>query len=223
MNREKRSFFFAQMIAGMGGLIAKYREFEESEGRWRFSVGSGLASKTHAKTDGETHMQTESNILNVLFLCTHNSARSILAEAILNNLSVSQGRFRGYSAGSHPSGKPNPFALECIRNAGLSIEGLRSKDWDEFAQPGAPKLDFVFTVCANAANEVCPVWPGQPMTAHWGLPDPAAVEGTDDEKRKAFSATFRHLSTRIGIFTSLPMSKLDKLSLQKKLEEIGKS
>ena len=168
-------------------------------------------------------MQTESNILNVLFLCTHNSARSILAEAILNNLSVSQGRFRGYSAGSHPSGKPNPFALECIRNAGLSIEGLRSKDWDEFAQPGAPKLDFVFTVCDNAANEVCPVWPGQPMTAHWGLPDPAAVEGTDDEKRKAFSATFRHLSTRIGIFTSLPMSKLDKLSLQKKLEEIGKS
>ncbi len=168
-------------------------------------------------------MEAERRVLNVLFLCTHNSARSILGEAILNNLSVNRGRFRAFSAGSHPSGKPNPFALECIRNAGMPTEGLRSKDWAEFATPDAPRLDFVFTVCDNAANEVCPVWPGQPMSAHWGLPDPAAVEGSDDEKRKAFSATFRHLSARIGIFTSLPMEKLDKLSLQKKLNEIGKS
>jgi len=166
-------------------------------------------------------MEGESKSLNVLFLCTHNSARSIMGEAIINNLAVSRGRFRGYSAGSQPSGKPNPFALECIQRAGLSTEGLRSKNWDEFAQPDAPKLDFVFTVCDNAAKEVCPVWPGQPMSAHWGLPDPAAVEGSDQEKRDAFSAIFRQLSTRINIFTSLPMDKLDKLSLQKKLNEIG--
>jgi arsenate reductase len=162
-------------------------------------------------------------VLNVLFLCTHNSARSILAEAILNNLAINRGRFRAYSAGSHPSGRPNPLALECIENAGLPTAGLRSKDWAEFAQPDAPKLDFVFTVCDDAANEVCPVWPGQPMTAHWGLADPSRVEGSDDDRRKAFSATFRHLSARLGIFTSLPLDKLDKLSLQKKLDEIGKT
>ena len=162
-------------------------------------------------------------ICNVLFLCTHNSARSLMAEAILNNLAVSQGRFKCYSAGSHPSGKPNPFALAQIQSVGLPIEELRSKDWDEFARPAAPKMDFVFTVCDNAANEVCPVWPGQPMTAHWGLPDPAAVEGSDEQKRRAFSDTFRHLSARINIFTSLSMDKLDKLSLQKKLDEIGQS
>src|SRR5258706_15667110 len=162
-------------------------------------------------------------IYNVLFLCTHNSARSLMAEAILNNLAASRGRFKGYSAGSHPSGKPNPFALAHIQGVGLSTEALRSKDWDEFAGPAAPKMDFVFTVCDNAANEVCPVWPGQPMTAHWGLPDPAAVDGSDDRKRRAFSDTFRHLSARINIFTSLSMDKLDKLSLQKKLDEIGQS
>ena len=162
-------------------------------------------------------------IYNVLFLCTHNSARSLMAEAILNNLAVSRGRFRAYSAGSHPSGKPNPFALEQIRRAGLPAEDLRSKDWSEFARPDAPQLDFVFTVCDNAAKEVCPVWPGQPMTAHWGLPDPAAAEGTDEQKRRAFTEAFRHLSNRIGIFTSLPMEKLDRLSLQKKLDEIGKT
>jgi arsenate reductase len=166
---------------------------------------------------------SDDGVLNVLFLCTHNSARSILAEAILNNLSVNRGRFRAYSAGSHPSGQPNPLALECIKNAGLPTDGLRSKDWAEFAQPGAPKLDFVFTVCDNAANEVCPVWPGQPMSAHWGIEDPSQVDGSEDDRRKAFSATFRHLSTRLGIFTSLPLDKLDKLSLQKKLDEIGKT
>jgi len=162
-------------------------------------------------------------VFNVLFLCTHNSARSIMAEAILNNLAVSKGRFRAYSAGSMPSGQPNPFALGQIRRAGLPIEGLRSKDWNEFAQPDAPKLDFVFTVCDNAAKEVCPIWPGQPMTAHWGLPDPSLVEGADEQKQKAFQDTFRFLSNRINIFTNLPMDKLDKLSLQKKLDEIGKT
>lgn len=160
-------------------------------------------------------------VFNVLFLCTHNSARSLMAEAILNNLAVNGGRFKAYSAGSHPSGRPNPFALAQIRSAGLAVEGLRSKDWDEFAKPGAPKMDFVLTVCDNAANEVCPVWPGQPLTAHWGLPDPAAVAGNDDQKRRAFSATFRHLASRINIFASLPIDKLDRLSLQKKLREIG--
>ena len=162
-------------------------------------------------------------IYNVLFLCTHNSARSLMAEAILNNFAVRRGGFKAYSAGSHPSGKPNPFALEHIRRVGLPVAGLRSKDWDEFAQPGAPKMDFVFTVCDNAANEVCPVWPGQPMTAHWGLPDPAAVEGSDEQKRRAFAETFRHLSNRINLLASLPMNKLDKLSLQKKLDDIGKT
>jgi arsenate reductase (thioredoxin) len=166
-------------------------------------------------------MNVKNRVLNVLFLCTHNSARSLMAEAILNSLSVSRRGFKAYSAGSHPSGKPNPFALECIASAGLPFEGLRSKDWNEFATPDAPKMDFVFTVCDNAANEVCPVWPGQPMSAHWGLPDPAAVEGGDEQKRKAFSATFRSLSNRINIFTSLPINKLDKLSLQKKLDDIG--
>ncbi len=168
-------------------------------------------------------MTAEDRVFNVLFLCTHNSARSIMAEAILNNLAVSRGRFKGYSAGSHPSGKPNPFALDHIKRAGLPVDGLRSKDWNEFAIPGAPKLDFVFTVCDNAAKEVCPVWPGQPMTAHWGLPDPAAVEGSDEQRRRAFAEAFRHLSNRINLFTSLPIEKLDKLSLQRKLAEIGKT
>jgi arsenate reductase len=168
-------------------------------------------------------MSFEKNVYNVLFLCTHNSARSLMGEAILNSLAIGRGRFRAYSAGSHPAGKPNPFALECIQRVGMPIEGLRSKNWDEFARPGAPRLDFVFTVCDNAAKEVCPVWPGQPMTAHWGLQDPSAVEGGDEKKRQVFSSVFRQLSNRIGIFASLPMSKLDKLSLQKKLDEIGKT
>jgi protein-tyrosine-phosphatase len=160
---------------------------------------------------------------NVLFLCTHNSARSLMAEACMNNLAVSRGRFKGYSAGSHPSGRPNPFALDQIQRAGLPIEGIRSKDWNEFTLPGAPQLDFVFTVCDNAANEVCPVWPGQPMTAHWGVPDPSNVEGDDEQKRRAFADTYRILALRIGLFASLPMDKLDRLSIKKKLDEIGKS
>jgi arsenate reductase len=164
-----------------------------------------------------------SRVYNVLFLCTHNSARSLLAEAILNNPVVNRGWFKAYSAGSHPSGKPNPFAIELIQSAGLPVDELRSKDWDEFAKPDAPKIDFVFTVCDNAANEVCPVWPGHPMTAHWGVPDPAAVQGADEQKRRAFAEAFRHLAGRINIFVNLPIDKLDALSLQKKIDDIGKA
>jgi protein-tyrosine-phosphatase len=165
----------------------------------------------------------DDRVYNVLFLCTHNSARSLLAEAILNNPAVSRGRFKAHSAGSHASGRPNPYAIELIKSVGLPVDELRSKDWDEFAKPGAPEMDFVFTVCDNAANEVCPVWPGQPMTAHWGLPDPAAVEGGDEQKRRAFAEAFRHLANRINILANLPLERLDKLSLQKNLDDIGKT
>ena len=158
---------------------------------------------------------------NVLFLCTGNSARSIMAEAILNH--KGRGQFVAYSAGSHPSGQPRPEALKQIESAGMSIAGLRSKSWNEFSAPGAPQLDFVFTVCDNAANESCPVWPGQPMTAHWGVPDPAAVEGTDAERHLAFAEAYRMLNNRISIFTALPMQAVDKLSLQKRLDEIGRN
>ncbi|MEO7725962.1 MAG: arsenate reductase ArsC [Burkholderiales bacterium] len=162
-------------------------------------------------------------IYNVLFLCTHNSARSVLAEAIVNHVQINGGRFKGYSAGSHPSGTVNALALEQIAKVGLPVEGIRSKDWSEFEIPGAPVMDFVFTVCDNAANEVCPVWPGQPMTAHWGMPDPAAVEGSDVQKRQAFARTFSELRNRINTFANLPMEKLDRLTLKAKLDEIGKS
>ena len=158
---------------------------------------------------------------NVLFLCTGNSARSILAEAILRE--VGGGRFVAHSAGSQPAGRVNPFALEYLRANRLPVEGLRSKSWDEFAVAGAPKLDFVFTVCDNAAGEVCPVWPGQPMTAHWGVPDPAAVEGSDDGKRTAFRDAARTLRARIRVFASLPLDKLDRMSLKRRLDELGKS
>ena len=158
---------------------------------------------------------------NVLFLCTGNSARSIMAESILRQ--VGADHFRAFSAGSHPAGRVNPFALELLARNRMPTDGLRSKNWDEFAQRGEPKLDFVFTVCDSAAGEVCPVWPGQPMTAHWGVPDPAAVEGSDEDKRKAFGEASRTLLNRIRIFASLPLSKLDRLSLQRKLDELGKS
>jgi len=160
-------------------------------------------------------------IYNVLFLCTHNSARSIMAEAILGNPALNRGRFKAYSAGSMPAAHPNRFALDQIGRAGLPTEGLRSKSWDEFAAPGAPRLDFVFTVCDNAAKEACPVWPGQPMTAHWGLPDPSLAEGSDEEKRHAFNETFRHLAIRIGLLVSLPIEKFDRMSLRKQLDDIG--
>jgi protein-tyrosine-phosphatase/N-acetylglutamate synthase-like GNAT family acetyltransferase len=159
--------------------------------------------------------------LNVLFLCTGNSARSIMAEAILN--ATGGDRFRAYSAGSHPNGKVNAFALAQIGKAGLSTEGYRSKSWDEFAVPGAPKIDFVFTVCSDAAGEVCPMWPGHPVTAHWGVDDPASFKGTDDEKARFFSRIYGQLHARIRILTSLPLDKLERPALQKKLDEAGQS
>ena len=158
--------------------------------------------------------------LNVLFLCTGNSARSILAEAILNREGA--GRFKGYSAGSQPKGEVHPQAIALLRKMNHDTDFARSKNWDEFAAKGAPEMDFVFTVCDNAANEACPVWPGQPMSAHWGLPDPVAVEGSDTEIALAFADTYRMLSRRISIFCALPLASIDKLSLKKRLDEIGK-
>ncbi len=157
---------------------------------------------------------------NVLFLCTGNSARSIMAEAILKH--KGRGAFASYSAGSHPSGAVRPEALHQIEAAGLSTEGLRSKSWDEFAEPDAPPIDFIFTVCDNAANEVCPIWPGHPMTAHWGIPDPAAVQGTPDEIARAFRDAFSILDRRIGLFLALPLSTLENLAIQRELDSIGK-
>jgi protein-tyrosine-phosphatase len=157
--------------------------------------------------------------LNVLFLCTGNSARSILAEAYLNT--AGKGRFRAYSAGSKPGGQVNPFALALLQNTRIDTAGLRSKSWDEFARPDAPRMDFVFTVCDQAAAEPCPYWPGQPMTAHWGVPDPAAVGGSEEDKRRAFSRAFSALSARINLFINLPMDKLDRLAIKQKLDDIG--
>lgn len=156
---------------------------------------------------------------NVLFLCTGNSARSILAEALINHWG--RGKFHGLSAGSHPKGAVHPIALELLMRMKLPLEGLRSKSWDEFAAPAGPPLDFVFTVCDNAAGEVCPYWPGQPMTAHWGVPDPAALEGSDTEKWVAFRSAFKTLENRIKIFTSLPIASLDRVRLQARLDAIG--
>jgi arsenate reductase len=156
----------------------------------------------------------------VLFLCTGNSARSIFGEALLRHWG--HGRFRAYSAGSHPKGAVHPLALDVLRRNHLPIEGLRSKSWDEFAPAGAPCLDFVFTVCDNAASEVCPIWPGQPLTAHWGIEDPAAVEGSDEVKRTAFDHAFHEMEARVKIFTSLRLEQLDRMSLQQRLDEIGR-
>ena len=158
---------------------------------------------------------------NVLFLCTGNSARSIMAEALLNH--KGRGSFTAYSAGSHPSGTPRPEALAQLQSAGIGIEGLRSKSWDELATPGAPHLDFVFTVCDNAANEQCPYWPGQPMTAHWGIADPAAVQGTPDQIARAFRDAFVVLDRRIGLFLCLPLATLDQLAIKREVDNIGRS
>ena len=160
-------------------------------------------------------------VFNVLFLCTGNSARSIMAEAVLNE--AARERFRAFSAGSHPTGRVNPLALEVLRRNRIRCDSARSKGWDEFSQQGSPPLDFVITVCDNAAGEVCPVWPGQPVTAHWGVPDPAIVEGDEREKMKAFAEACRVLTTRIRLFLSLPIDKLDRLALQNKVREIGTS
>jgi protein-tyrosine-phosphatase len=157
--------------------------------------------------------------LNVLFLCTGNSARSIIAEAIMNR--EGRGRFRAWSAGSMPKGEVNPHTLDLLRGLHYRTEDFRSKSWDEFAEPDAPKLDFVFTVCDDAAAEVCPIWPGQPMTAHWGMPDPAAASGSPAEVALAFADTYRMMNNRIGVFINLPLLALDRLSLQRRLDEIG--
>ena len=158
---------------------------------------------------------------NVLFLCTGNSARSIMAEAILNGLG--RGQFQAFSAGSRPVGRVNPLALELLEKNRLPMQGLRSKDWSEFSRPGAPFMHFVFTVCDQAAAETCPVWPGQPMTAHWGIPDPATVEGNEETRQKAFVKVYTELHRRISLFTALPFEKLDKLALKAKLDEIGRA
>jgi arsenate reductase (thioredoxin) len=159
-------------------------------------------------------------IYNVLFLCTGNSARSILGESILNE--IGRGRFRAFSAGSHPAGQVNPLAIELLQRNHMNTEGLRSKSWDEFATPDSPHLDFVFTVCDNAAGEVCPIWPGQPMTAHWGVEDPAAVEGSIEPMQRAFSQVFMLLHRRISLFASLPIAKLEGMALKRELDQIGR-
>jgi len=158
---------------------------------------------------------------NVLFLCTGNSARSIIGEVLMNAMGAP--RFRAFSAGSHPTGRVNPFAIELLQKNDLPTEGLRSKSWDEFAQPGAPDLDFIFTVCDSAAGEACPLWPGRPVSAHWGVEDPAAVEGDDDAKRKAFFQAFNRLQQRIQLFLSVPIARLDRAALTQRLKEIGRS
>jgi protein-tyrosine-phosphatase len=158
-------------------------------------------------------------VYNTLFLCTGNSARSIMAEVLLNRLG--KGRFRAFSAGSHPAGHVNPLALEELESAQMPTLGLRSKNWQEFAQPDAPPLDFVFTVCDNAAGEICPVWPGQPMTAHWGIEDPAAVQGSEQQKRRAFAVAYSLLHRRISLFLSLPINKIDAMALKREVDRIG--
>ena len=179
---------------------------------------SGGESATHS---GLLREMTSQRIYSVLFLCTGNSARSIFAEALINQWG--RGKFQGLSAGSHPKGAVHPMALQLLERLNFPTEGLRSKSWDEFAAPGAASLDFVFTVCDNAAGEACPYWPGQPMTAHWGVPDPAAVEGSDAEKGAAFRNAFHALDNRIKIFTSLPLASLDRIRLQERLDAIGKT
>jgi arsenate reductase len=158
-------------------------------------------------------------VYNVLFICTQNSVRSIMAEGLLNSLG--RGHFVAYSAGSHPAGQVNPFALKTLERLRIPIDGYRSKDWDEFARPGAPVMDFVFTVCDKAAGEVCPVWPGQPMTAHWGVPDPAAVKGSDEEKAKAFWDSAVILKRRLELMLALPLTSLDRLAIQREIKDIG--
>jgi len=163
----------------------------------------------------------ENRVFNVLFICTGNSARSIMAEAVLNR--AGQGRFRGFSAGSHPKGQIHPYVIDLLQRLNYDVSGVRSKSWAEFTGPNAPKLDFAFTLCDDAAAEACPTWPGQPMTAHWGMPDPAAATGTEAEIRYAFADAMRMITNRINIFVSLPMKSLDELTLQKQLDAIGKT
>jgi arsenate reductase (thioredoxin) len=184
------------------------------------TAGRGRSRGDRLRLSGSVSRAVADRPYNVLFLCTGNSARSIMAEAILNKQGA--GKFRAYSAGSQPKGRVHPETLKLLRGLGYDTSGVRSKSWSEFAAPGAPPLDFVFTVCDNAAGETCPVWPGQPMTAHWGVPDPAEAKGNPAEIAVAFKDVYRMLNQRIGIFTSLPLRSLDQLSLQRKLTEIGR-
>lgn len=212
-HREGRANRYVADIAGVRGLIDYLTE--------NCCGGAPELCLSGADPRGQKGPLTMPDPKNVLFLCTGNSARSLIAEAILNR--EGRGRFRAYSAGSHPKTGPHPYTLDLLKRLNHDVSGIRSKSWDEFALPEAPKMDFVFTVCDNAAAEVCPVWPGQPMTAHWGVPDPVAAGGNEAERRLAFSEAYRMLSNRISLFTSLPMSSLDKLSLQSKLNDIGRT
>ncbi|MBI4753981.1 MAG: metalloregulator ArsR/SmtB family transcription factor [Betaproteobacteria bacterium] len=221
--QESRFIYYAADFAAMDQLIA-FLTANCCQGAspclpLTAAAGAGISAAAAQTNEGSSVVPDR--IFHVLFLCTGNSARSILAEALLN--AMGRGRLRAFSAGSHPAGRVNPFAIELLRKNGLPVEDLRSKNWDEFAQPGAPAMDFVFTVCDGAAGEVCPVWPGQPMTAHWGIPDPAAVQGSDADKRKAFFTAYSQLQHRMSIFTSLPLDKLDRLALKQRLDEIGRS
>jgi ArsR family transcriptional regulator, arsenate/arsenite/antimonite-responsive transcriptional repressor / arsenate reductase (thioredoxin) len=221
--RVKRQIYYAVDIDGTRRLIAFLTE-ECCQGRPDICGYEGAesccdeADPVAGGKQGKARDMTN-KLYNVLFLCTGNSARSIIAESVLNR--YGQGRFKAFSAGSHPTGRVHPYALDLLKHQNYPTTELRSKCWAEFAGPGAPQLDFAFTVCDNAANEVCPVWPGQPMTAHWGVPDPAAVEGPEAVKRVAFANAMRMLTQRISIFTSVPLTSLDKLSLQRRLDEIG--
>jgi len=212
--RVHRNVFYAVDIEGMRRVLAFLTE-ECCDGRPELC--GDLAGPR--ERDGGTRAAMSDRVYNVLFLCTGNSARSILGEAILNR--IGEGRFRAYSAGSHPQAAVHPYALDLLRNQDYPVDGLRSKSWDEFAAPDAPVMDFVFTVCDDAAAEVCPAWPGQPISAHWGLPDPAAAGGSEAERRYAFADTFRMLHNRISIFVNLPIRSLDRLALQERVDSIG--
>lgn len=206
---NQRRWFFASLLSDVGQWLRRAQEF--------VTVAAWERDATAARQPIKEGNHT---MKNVLFLCTGNSARSIIAESILNY--DGRGRFQAYSAGSHPSGEVNPLVLEFLQTQRIPTEGARSKDWNEFARPGAPELDFVFTVCDQAAGEVCPIWPGQPMTAHWGVEDPAPYMHDPQKAKQVIRDVFHLLRQRISLFTSLPLDKLDKLSLQNKLREIGK-
>lgn len=212
--RVQRNVFYAVDIEGMRRVLAFLID-ECCDGHPEIcGYSSGPAT---GRCGAETEPMGD-KVYNVLFLCTGNSARSILAEALLNRLG--DGRFRAFSAGSHPKGQVHPFAIDLLRNHGHPVDGLRSKGWDEFATPGGPEMHFVFTVCDDAAGEVCPIWPGQPIVAHWGVPDPAAAQGSEAERRFAFADAYRMLGSRISIFVNLPIVALDRMALQRRVDGI---
>jgi arsenate reductase len=221
--QESRFIFYSVNYAAMDDLIA-YLVQNCCQGKsclpQTAAIDSRVKRRRLVRTSTRWEAPVADRVYNTLFLCTANSARSIMAETILNH--VAKGRFRAFSAGSHPAGHVNPFAIEQLQRASLPTDGLRSKGWHEFATPDAPKLDFVFTVCDNAAGEVCPVWPGQPMTAHWGIEDPAVVQGSDEEKRRAFALAFSRLHRRILLFLNLPLAKLDAMAIKRELDDIGR-